>query len=331
MTSILKKIAKRLSPNAHDVSAEQIFVAAFGKHPGWNDHIEDIGLKTDLLIAAKRILYIQGIGENIDSGSWDKLQPNQLFDGFKHVFVWYKNKSIIAGRLWSSKDGKGRTNYPMIVCVQCNELPLDWIYETILPRLEHIEEICTETNSATDVQTCIALAQEEFRQLAQQEHTPPKWTIDIEDILARIAESPELGPGYEGLVRILYHIDREVKGYCPDGHKMDNILNPTLVRCPVSLAMQSEDSLLWFKFLLAKFKENTDVLMFLPRNKPWVDMVVGGPTSTQLYCLRGLLGAVPLTSSVPYNMAPEFIKQVNQLIKNSLSHNKEQVSDNTNC
>ena len=95
LTSILKKIVKRLNPNAHNVPAEQIFVATFGKHPGWNDHIDDIGLKTDVLIAAKRILYIQGIAENIDSGSWDKLQPNQLFGGFKHVFVWYKNKSII--------------------------------------------------------------------------------------------------------------------------------------------------------------------------------------------------------------------------------------------
>jgi len=218
----------------------------------------------------------------------------------------------------------------MIVCVQCNELPLDWIYETILPRLAYIEGICTGTNSADDVQTCIANAQEEFRQLAQQEHASTNQPIDLEDILAKMAESPELGPGYEGLVRILYHIDREVKGYCPDGHEVDNVLNPTLVRRPVSLATQSEDSLLWFRFLLAKFKKNSDVLMFLPRNKPWVDMVIGEPTSTQLYCLRALLGAVPLTSSVPYNIAPEFVKQVNQLIENSLSHNEEQVSDSTN-
>lgn len=319
--SIIKKIVNRLNPNAHDDPAEQVYVAAFGKHPGWNDHIDDIGLNTDTLVAAKRILYIQGIGENIDSGSWDKLQPDQQFGPFKHVFVWHKNKSIIVGRLWSSEDGKGRKNYPMIVCAQCNKLPLDWIYRNILPRLEDIEKTCTGTNSAADVQACVANAQEEFRRLVQQDHVPQKPPMTNEDVIARIAASPELGPEHEGLVRILYHIDREVKGYCPEGRKTDNILNPTLVRCPVSLDTQSEDMLLWFRFLRAKFKSNIDVLMFLPQDDPWVDMVIGEPTSTQLYCLRALLGAVPLTSSVPYNMDPEFIKQIDQLIRNSLSQN----------
>ena len=43
-------------------------VGAFGKHPGWDDHLDDIGLNTEPLIAAKQYLYVQGIGGVIDAG-----------------------------------------------------------------------------------------------------------------------------------------------------------------------------------------------------------------------------------------------------------------------
>jgi hypothetical protein len=32
-----------------------VFVAAFGKHPGWDDHIDDIGLETDIIISSRKI------------------------------------------------------------------------------------------------------------------------------------------------------------------------------------------------------------------------------------------------------------------------------------
>jgi len=38
----------------------QIFLAAFGKHPGWNDHMDDVGLETESLVAAKTRLYVDG-------------------------------------------------------------------------------------------------------------------------------------------------------------------------------------------------------------------------------------------------------------------------------
>jgi len=70
LDSAIKKIVKRFYPKGQDDPSEKVFVAAFGKHPAWDDHIDDIGLDMDTLIAAKRILYVQGIGGNIDSGSW---------------------------------------------------------------------------------------------------------------------------------------------------------------------------------------------------------------------------------------------------------------------
>jgi hypothetical protein len=155
LTSILKKIVRRFSAKNQNTRSERVFVAAFGKHPGWNDHIDDIGFETDVFVNVKRLLYVQGIGGNIDAGSWDKLEGGQVIREFKHVFVWCLDKNVILGRIWSSRDGKGRTSYPMVVCVQCRQLPLDWILKNILPRLEKVEQTCAATVSATDVLTML--------------------------------------------------------------------------------------------------------------------------------------------------------------------------------
>src|SRR5688572_20736555 len=61
-----------------------LYLAAFGKHPGWDDHIDDLGLETDLLIRVKQLLYIEGIASNLDKGSWDELAPPDRLEKFNH-------------------------------------------------------------------------------------------------------------------------------------------------------------------------------------------------------------------------------------------------------
>ena len=59
-------------------STPVVRLAAFGKHPAWNDHMEDIGLDTLALVEAKRYLYVQGISGQIDSGAWGSPSPSSL-------------------------------------------------------------------------------------------------------------------------------------------------------------------------------------------------------------------------------------------------------------
>ncbi|UCC98187.1 MAG: hypothetical protein JSW66_20365, partial [Phycisphaerales bacterium] len=82
MDSAYKRFFGRFRAAKHNRHSERIFVGAFGKHPGWDDHIDDIGLETDVLIAAKRKLYVQGIGGNVDSGSWERLTSDQVIEPF---------------------------------------------------------------------------------------------------------------------------------------------------------------------------------------------------------------------------------------------------------
>src|SRR5579862_6325420 len=97
MAAFIKAFSRFLGSGSK--TAPALHLAAFGKHPGWNDHLDDLGLETDSLINAKRLLYLQGISQNIDSGAWEKLDspPNPLpphtpiagrLDLFRHHFFW---------------------------------------------------------------------------------------------------------------------------------------------------------------------------------------------------------------------------------------------------
>src|SRR5262245_42074127 len=114
----------------------EVFVGAYGKHPGWNDHIDDMGLETDLLVTVKRVLYLEGIGAAVDSGQWDKLADDQRAEGFDHVLVGRGGGDVVLCRLWSSSDGKGRTKYPMVLTAHCRGTGVKWALHEVLPRIE---------------------------------------------------------------------------------------------------------------------------------------------------------------------------------------------------
>ena len=316
MSSPLKRFVKRLVPKGQSARSERIHIAAFGKHPGWDDHIDDIGLETDVLINVKRILYVQGIGGNIDSGSWDALEKKQPIEEFKHTLVWYMNDSLIAGRMWSSRDGKGRTSYPMVVCVQCHQLPLEWVLKNILPLLERIENNCIATTSAAQVRLAIENAQKELRRLAQQCEPSPVSSDVCTDVVPKLAEYPEMkGPNHQGFLRILYHIEREVTSDYLNASKAKDF-QPKLLRVVTSPPPVMEAMPLWMNFLRAKYKKNSSVLVLIPLQKQWMDIIIGEPTQLQLFCLRSSLSVIPLTSSIPYSMSPEFISRNVQMIEN---------------
>ena len=148
ITSAITRIA-----GGHEPSAG---LAIFGKHPGWNDHLDDIGVTSNALIAAKQILYVQGIGGVVDSGQWDSEAANaDILPAFRHLFYWVDQRSLLVGRFWSSSDGKGRTKYPMIACVH-----LEGRTEPGLPDatalLENMETRCKAVTTANEVTSIVA-------------------------------------------------------------------------------------------------------------------------------------------------------------------------------
>ena len=97
---------------------QSVQLAGFGKHPAWDDHIDDIGLTTETLVTTRRILYSEGIAGQLASGAWNRLEESGHAIEFDHRFVWSREAQSVIGGIWASSDGKGRGRFPMIVCLQ---------------------------------------------------------------------------------------------------------------------------------------------------------------------------------------------------------------------
>jgi len=136
MSRFLKKFLRENEGMFSRKTKPAVYLGAYGKHPGWDDHIDDIGLDTESLLLAKQVLYVDGIGGQIDSGVWDKLRDNERLPEFKHIIVWKRGNAFLIGRMWSSRDGKNRTKYPMIACSHCLNVPFAWALMTVLLALE---------------------------------------------------------------------------------------------------------------------------------------------------------------------------------------------------
>src|SRR5688500_15184 len=143
-------------------SGPQIFMAGFGKHPGAEDH-DDVNVSTEQLSAVKRTLYTNGIAGTIDSGEWDRLSPEERLPKFNHEFLWDRPGWVYCGRLWASKDAKGRARYPMVVCAQCSGVPKPWLLSTVPPLLASLEAGCQAARSSAEVRQIIEGAQATLR------------------------------------------------------------------------------------------------------------------------------------------------------------------------
>ena len=188
----------------------QIWLGAFGKHPGWDDHIDDIGLETESLLLAKQILYVDGIGGQINSGEWEKLDDVQRLREFKHMFLWKRGEAFLIGRIWSSRDGKNRTKYPLVVCAHCLSLPFNWALTNVSQCLGEIEWQCKSTRFADEVRGVLGQALDQLRRsVADVDGQLSRGDPDARTFVERLG----LGDDHEGLYRIVYCIHTQLACY----------------------------------------------------------------------------------------------------------------------
>jgi len=309
MSEFFKKFlmedGRRLNPG----NGRQVFLGAFGKHPGWDDHVEDLGLETESLIFAKKLIYVEGIGGQIDAGAWEKLDPAQQVPAFKHVFVWRRSGQFLIGRMWSSSDGKGRTRYPMVICAHCVGVPLSWALDQVLPRLESIERACLHTRDAADVRAILGRYRNELRNsladvIPENELAP----VSAEN-RARFLARPEFDPQKEGLFRILYQLQSLTPAFAAGkaGAKTDmSGVRAQQIRLPQSANSLPQTVLLWTRFFLLQIDPGAPLLLTIPLEDPWLDATLGEPGTQEMFCLRASPKSVPLANEIPYNLDAAF-------------------------
>ncbi|NLF31765.1 MAG: hypothetical protein GX591_12860 [Planctomycetes bacterium] len=308
-----------------------IHVGAFGKHPGWDDHIDDIGLATDELVALKRIVYLQGVGGNVDAGAWDALDADRRLEGFRHLLLYDAGDAFLVARLWSSTDGKGRARYPMVAAVQCNGLPKAWALARCAEALADIETRCTATASAAEVIAVLDQWRGRLRRLAADAPAADPAGDDpaaAAGPLARVAGHPRWGGDRRPIVRVLYQVQREMAAFrvgARRGGSADDA-PAALLRVPSLEDREDPYALAWLRLLRRQVDPSAPILQIMPLGRPWVDLLVGEPDARHLFCLRATPASVPLTTEVPYTIPPEFARRVDDAIAASAAGADERVT-----
>ncbi len=304
MSDFFKKFLLE-DPRRFAPSGRFVALAAFGKHPGWDDHVEDLGLETESLNFAKTLLYVNGIGGQIDSGAWEKLDAAQQLASFKHVFLWQRSGQILVGRMWSSSDGKGRKRYPMVVCFHFMGVTLGWALKHALPALAELEEGCLKTTSAADVRALLNLKRAALREAIQSTDGKGEYAPVLPEALHKIL----LPANSEGFLRILYQIQSQLAGFGPGIFGVRTApasARAQQVRVPVAAQNPESALLFWTRFFLVYIDGSVPLLLTLPLEADWVDVTAGEPESHEMFCLRATPKAVPMVSEVPYTLDTEF-------------------------
>jgi hypothetical protein len=284
-------------------------LSAFGKHPGWNDHIDDLGVESEALMAAKQFLYVQGIGGVIDSGLWEKPADGDESPPFQHAFLWGMDEQQLVGRLWASSDGKNRTRYPMILCAQLEQAPSDAAVTSLFAQLAKWEEVCRGTTSAEVVRGLVQ--QGTFSAQAELDRLPPFSQPSRSDFARKLG----LAGQSEAWARLLYALRSDFAQYLPESFpKREGELSlrlaqskliPQALRVPADASDAVGSLLFWRAAMRGILDRGAPLLFSAPVGKPWLDIVAGPLTTKHLYCLRASMVALPLITEVPFNVPEE--------------------------
>jgi hypothetical protein len=278
-------------------------LAAFGKHPGWNDHLDDLGMDTPALVALKRKLYFDGVAANIDSGAWEKLRDGQRREGFAHEFLWRAYGGLTLGRLWSSRDGKGRGRYPMVVCVQTRAVPLVWLLAKARPQLEELERHCKAVEGAPEVVSQLDLVRGRLRRLLeldQREGENYEAWFRAATAGRAFLDHPALGPGDTGLYRFLYRLEREAAAWLADGRGgAPEFLH---LRVPAVADLATGSLLFWHGLLRRALRPEVPWLLLRAEDSEVLDLLLGRPSSGGFHCLRAHDTALPKVTEVGYQV-----------------------------
>lgn len=334
--SFLSRILGRSTAQS---SEPRVFVGAFGKHPAWDDHLDDLGLDTERLVSIKRVLYAEGISANVDSGAWENLDPSQRLDAFDHDFLWWvplnNAPDVTIGRLAASTDGKGRSKYPMVLIAQCSGCSLPWAAHQVPAMFAQTRERRRQAQTQDQVRAEVDLLRAELNaQIASAPRLNASTPGDGRSIVLDAASASALVEALaqeqpEALARSLYAIRTQCAGFLPDTD-VHTPATPTNIRLPLpaSLASGSSEAASfvpaspaaasvalsgWLTILLLTLDPATPVLLVKPAAGSWVDALVGEPGPQQVFALRAGEARVSKVSDVPFTLDAEAQRRADAL------------------
>jgi hypothetical protein len=142
-------------------------LALFGKHPAWNDHMDDFGLATPSLRTCKRLLYLQGIAANAarQQSEAGPVTP------YRHFLLWLREREAMLIRMVESEDGRGRGYFPFLAAIHFDSTEAQRSLRLLLPALRSLVDDCRTLHSRDAVRERHRRAQDQIS--AELLHLPP--------------------------------------------------------------------------------------------------------------------------------------------------------------
>jgi len=298
-------------------SPSDLSIFAFGKHPGWDDHIEGIGIDNDTLAICQSLFYVQGIRGVIDSGVWETTDPVQIVPEFGNLVLWQGRRAFLACRMWPSKDGKGRAKYPMIIGIYGGGVSLLRAFPMIAPVLESLEAQCRMARTADEVRQVLENGRQNLREnigtLSGGEVVPHLRAEDYQLLF----ESGKAIPDATGWHRILHTMQNQLEPFgigrfsiraITETGSGEHIRVPLLNDSPV-LGM-----LTWLRFLRGELDPQVPVLVSTHTGRPWCDLLVGEPEGQDFAFLKMNPEGIPFANTIPYNFNEEQVAAFDHIL-----------------
>lgn len=298
-----------------------VTLAAFGKHPAWDDHVDHLGDQSPVIDAFRVAFYDQAIGGNIDTGAWDeKTTPAANLRPFGHVLLTGAGTEWIIARLWPSKDGRGRTRYPLVAAIHAQGVGPDWALTVALPALEALEPDLASAASQEQARSAVIACRARLADQLRQSVDPRSDQLVGPHAAARLADRPELaapGPSGEprlGWRRTLQQMILELAPFRPGAGSSGPQL-PQHLRVPLPSDVTPERALAEVWSLVAGVvNPGTPIGVIRPLGEGWVDATVGLVTPSTLACLRLGTGKLALASHVPYELDDQAIEALSRAV-----------------
>ncbi|MBV8279308.1 MAG: hypothetical protein JO170_29160 [Verrucomicrobia bacterium] len=255
-------------------------LAGFGKHPAWDDHIDDIGLTTETLVAVRQILYSEGIASQVSSGAWSRLEESGQALKFDHRFVWSREAKSVIGGIWASRDGKGRTHFPLIVCLQ--SAVNGWrAIRSFLEPVDQLGILCQVAKDQQKLRDSFGDTQRRLTRIAG-------WDSDGETRPNDLSKQQACA-AINGMIALSQRLGKRSK------HGARNLDKSLHFRLPAVSARTQESLEFWAGYLETQFNPRFPYLTIASGGFGPIDIIAGEPKVNDFFCLRATESCLPLT------------------------------------
>jgi len=281
---------------------QSIQLAGFGKHPGWDDHIDDFGLTTETLVTVRRILYSEGIASQVSSGAWNRLEEVGRAVEFDHRFVWSREAQSVIGGIWASTDGKGRGHFPIIVCLQIAVNGWRAVHSCFAA----VEQLGAEFQGAKEqrkFRDAFAEAQQGLsRDLVGHSPASPDEggsetagirTDSLSSSISEVTGSESTEQRHEAVLDGIVALSQGVKKYQKQGGRERQ--GSAHLRLPAISVRRKESLEFWTGYLETRLDFRLPCLTIASPGLGPIDIIAGEPEARQFFCLRAPESGLPMT------------------------------------